>query len=177
MPIFAYFRGYNYRRINKWILLCGVILQLLLPGQLNILFSLFLGQLLLWADLKLLIRSISFWLMLPSIFIDPFPLEYTCLPFCFMVIGHKAKMQRLGSQEYLELFIALAASTIYAYLRFRWDINYIIANICMFVVLYLLLVGRNMQRQIYPGKMRILSRNSLLLFTGHLILLILVKNY
>ena len=188
-PLFCFFAGYNfYSRPKIHVLVYGIFLQLILHfyvfsgfnPPLNILFSIFIGQiylLLFWKTLQNIwvgyihVIILSFLSLITSRYI-----EYGSISIAIMVLGYLAKHH--PNVNYIMASVTMCLSMISTLLLFQGSFNiqdYIISFIVMFII-YILMISYN-YNSIIELKMNIISRNTLLIYFVHFVILGVIWKY
>lgn len=188
-PLFCFFAGYNFHSRPKIrILVYGILLQLVLHfyvfsgfnPPLNILLSIFIGQIYLLLFYKMLeniwvgyvhIIILSFLSLITSRYI-----EYGSMSIAIMVLGYLAK--RNPSVNYVMASVTMCLSMISVLLIFHGLFNiqdYIISFIVMFITC-ILMISYNYD-SIIKIKMNIISRNTLLIYFVHFVILGVIWQY
>ncbi len=186
MPLFCFFAGYNFHKKPKIkILVVGVIyyaFTIILFGQYmipNILISIYLGQLYIYAFHKSLKRffykgycHVVFLGIFSSITIHLF--EYGTLAIAIMVLGYIAK--RDPAYTKLAMLLSIILSVIHTLVIFDFSL----VNIYILVILsgfeYALIIAKNFEERITIN-LRVISKYSLYIYAVHVSVIQLIYVY
>lgn len=176
--IFAFYAGYNFKgRVNSKILYCGLLVQIvhfyftkqIYPG--NILISIFLGQIYLYIIFRKLSQDViflSYIFCLIFWFGSRLFFEYGLMTMLFMLIGMQAKNRLISlkaASGQICLFSVIMSSIIFG--RFFTIMDYIVLITSH---LFLLIVINSKIKWPDYRSVTLISRNSLYIYTIHVIL-------